>query len=61
LILARILVGLSVVILQNQREKRNILVIPEEGVLLLADLDGVTAELNGATLAIRIHAAMLGN
>jgi hypothetical protein len=61
LILARILVGLSVVILQNQREKRNILVIPEEGVLLLADLDGVTAELNGATLADRIHAAMRGN
>jgi hypothetical protein len=35
---------------ENRREKRNILVIPEEGVLLVADLDGVTAELSGATL-----------
>lgn len=42
------------------------IVIPEEGVLLVADLDGVTAELSGATLAhivpcIRIHAEMGGN
>lgn len=41
--------------------------IPEKGVLLLADLDGVTAELNRATLAyivpcsIRVHAEMRGN
>ena len=45
------LVGLSVVILENPREGRNILVIPEEGVLLLTDLDGVTTELNRAMLA----------
>jgi hypothetical protein len=66
LILARILVGWLVVVPENRREKRNILVIPEEGVLLVADLDGVTAELSGATLAhivpcIRIHAEMGGN
>lgn len=58
--------GWLVVVPENRREKRNILVIPEEGVLLVADLDGVTAELSGATLAhivpcIRIHAEMGGN
>lgn len=54
LILARILVGLLVVVHGCWRKHRgkeiNILVITEEGVLLLTDLDGVTTELNRDTL-----------
>jgi hypothetical protein len=43
--LARILDRISIFVAKQFREKGNILVIAEESVLLLADLDSVTAEL----------------
>jgi hypothetical protein len=39
--------GLLVMFSNAERGKGNVLVIPEEGVLLFADLDGVTTELDG--------------